>query len=89
MQPCTGCGRPYDDSFADWSICRDCKHQQMEEALGEPVYMDGLGICWTQSDLEEAGGQREVDRLVAESRVWKKQENKKIRGSIRKNLRGV
>jgi hypothetical protein len=68
MEPCHGCGRPYDDSFADWTICRPCKQQQMDEYHGEPVYMDGLGITWTQAELEEAGGQREVDQLVEEAR---------------------
>lgn len=68
MEPCHSCGRQYDDSFADWTICRSCKQQQMEEHLGEPVYMDGLGICWTASELEEAGGRQEVDRLVDESK---------------------
>lgn len=68
MEPCYGCGRPYDDSFADWTICRECKHHQMEQYHQEPVYMDALGICWTQSELEEAGGKYEVDRLVKEAK---------------------
>ncbi len=79
MENCHGCGRPYDDSFADWTICRSCKQKQMEETLGEEVYMDALGICWTAQDLEEAGGREEVDRLVAqsESLLIKDYENKK------------
>lgn len=44
----------------------------MEEALGESVYMDSLGIAWTAKDLEEAGGRLEVDRMVAEADVRNK-----------------
>ena len=69
MDDCHGCGRPYDDSFADWTICRVCKQQQMEEHHQEPVYMDSLGICWTQEELDEAGGLQEVIKLNAEARV--------------------
>lgn len=68
MSPCHSCGRPYDDSFADWTICRSCKQQQMEKYHGEPVYMDALGICWTQAELDEAGGQAEVDQLASNTR---------------------
>ena len=32
MNGCHNCGRPYDDSFADWTICRECK-MQLEHAL--------------------------------------------------------
>ena len=69
MESCHGCGRPYDDSFADWTICRDCKQREMEEYHGEPVYMDSLGICWTQKELEEAGGLGEVIKLNKEAKV--------------------
>jgi len=72
MDDCHGCGRPYDDSFADWTICRDCKQAQMEAYHGEPVFMDELGITWTRSELEEAGGQQEVERLVEESQATRK-----------------
>lgn len=71
MSPCCGCGKPYDDSFADWSICRDCKFEQMQMIEPETVYMDGLGICWAEKQLKEAGGKSEVDKLVAEARYNK------------------
>ena len=29
MENCHNCGRPYDDSFADWTICRDCMWEQV------------------------------------------------------------
>ena len=69
MDDCHSCGRTYDDSFADWTICRDCKQRQMEEYHGGPVYVDDLGIPWSQSELMEAGGREEVDRMVAEADV--------------------
>lgn len=68
MEPCHSCGRPYDDSFADWTICRPCMQEQMEAHHQEPVYMDALGICWTQAALEEAGGRTEVDNMVREAK---------------------
>lgn len=69
MDNCHGCGRPYDDSFADWTICRGCKQREMEESHGEPVYMDSLGICWSRAELEEAGGLEEVVKLNQEARI--------------------
>lgn len=41
----------------------------MEAYHGEPIYMDALGICWTEAELVEAGGKEEVDRLVKEADV--------------------
>lgn len=67
MEPCYGCGRPYDDSFADWTMCRECAWAQMQQWEEPPVYMDALGIAWTQSQLDEAGGKHEVDKMVAEA----------------------
>ncbi len=67
MENCYGCGRPYDDSFADWTICRDCMRQEQQER--GVVYMDSLGICWTQEELDDAGGMQEVVRLNAEAKV--------------------
>ena len=75
-ETCHGCGG-YPD--ADWTICSTCKKQQMEEALGEEVYIDGLGIAWTKKDLEDAGGRNEVDRLVSENNAMiKKIYNKSL-----------
>ena len=67
MEQCHGCGREYDDSFADWTICRDCMWKQQEER--GVVYMDSLGICWTQEELDEAGGLQEVIKLNKEAKV--------------------
>ena len=67
MENCYGCGRPYDDSFADWTICRECSFQQQKESGREVVYMDSLGISWTQEELDEAGGLEEVIRLNKEA----------------------
>lgn len=67
MDGCHNCGRPYDDSFADWTICRDCMWQ-MEQARGV-VYLDSLGISWTQEELDEAGGLSEVIKLNKEAKV--------------------
>jgi hypothetical protein len=33
------------------------------------VYMDELGICWTQEDLNEAGGIEEVIKLNKEAKL--------------------
>ena len=69
MENCNNCGKPYDDSFADWTICRECKYQ-LENASGrKTVYIDSLGISWTQEELEEAGGLSEVIRLNKEARI--------------------
>jgi len=67
MDGCHSCGRPYDDSFADWTICRDCIWQQQQER--GVVYMDSLGITWTQEELDDAGGLQEVIRLNKEAKV--------------------
>lgn len=67
MESCHGCGRPYDDSFADWTMCRSCAFEQQQER--GVVYMDSLGICWTQEELDEAGGLQEVIRLNSEAKV--------------------
>jgi hypothetical protein len=64
MDGCYSCGQPYDDSFADWTVCRGCMRHQMEEYHGEPVFMDSLGIVWTQSELQEAGGTHEVMKMA-------------------------
>lgn len=69
MEGCHGCGRPYDDSFADWTICRSCMMSQAQESGMEVAYMDSLGIMWTQQDLEEAGGLQEVIRMNKEARI--------------------
>jgi len=67
MDPCHDCGRPYDDSFADWTICRSCMFKRQEDR--GVVYMDSLGICWTQEELDEAGGKQEVIRLNNGARI--------------------
>ena len=70
LQQCHNCGGEFlDEYMADWTICRGCMQQQMEQIQGEPVYMDNLGICWTKDELEESGGQREVDKMVAENKI--------------------
>jgi len=69
MEGCHGCGRPYDDSFADWTICRGCMWEQQKESGREVVYMDSLGISWTEEELKDAGGLQEVIKLNKEARV--------------------
>ncbi len=78
MEGCYTCGRAYDDSFADWTICRPCmiahyEQQEFEDEADEytnkKVYMDSLGISWSQAELDEAGGLHEVIRLNNEARV--------------------
>ncbi len=69
MEGCHGCGRPYDDSFQDWTICRSCAWEQMQQWEDPPVYMDSLGIGWSQKELDEAGGIQEVIKLNKEARV--------------------
>ena len=39
----------------------------MEAYRGGPVFMDSLGICWTEQELAEAGGIDEVQRLADEA----------------------
>lgn len=67
MENCHSCGRPYEDSFADWTICRECAMNEARERGA--VYMDSLGITWTQEELDNAGGIEEVIRLNKEARV--------------------
>ena len=67
MENCYGCGRPYDDSFADWTMCRSCMMSEQEKRGA--VYMDSLGICWTEEELKEAGGLQEVIKMNKEARV--------------------
>lgn len=69
MENCYGCGRPYDDSFADWTICRSCAMQQMQGAGRKVAYMDSLGITWTQQELDEAGGLQEVIRMNKDAKA--------------------
>jgi uncharacterized OB-fold protein len=59
---CHKCGRPYDESFPDWSICRSC----LTEEIPEDSFVDSLGIIWSQKELEEAGGQQEVMKMASE-----------------------
>lgn len=66
MENCRGCNVSYDDSFADWTICRDCAVKQHEQAGRVIVYMDQLGIAWTQEELDEAGGLEEVKSMAKE-----------------------
>ena len=66
---CNFCGRPYDDSFADWTICRDCANQKELESGREIVYRDSLGISWTQEELDSAGGLAEVIKMNKEARI--------------------
>ena len=67
MENCYVCGCPYDDSFADWTMCRDCAWKDGQER--GVVYLDSLGISWTQEDLDEAGGLQEVIKLNKEARA--------------------
>lgn len=69
MENCYGCGRPYNDSFADWTICRDCMWEQQKKSGRDIVYMDSLGITYTQEELEDMGGLTEVIRLNNEARI--------------------
>ena len=62
---CNNCGRPYDDSFPDWSICSGCLRQQVPDNN----YIDSLGIVWSPEELEDAGGQTEVEKLCAEADI--------------------
>lgn len=68
LHPCHDCGGEFPDAqMADWTICFGCKQRQMEEYHGGPVYMDSLGIAWSEEELKEAGGKAEVDRMAAEA----------------------
>jgi len=67
MECCHQCGRPYDDSFPDWTICGACYREQ----LPDDTYVDSLGIAWSPDELAEAGGRSEVDRLCSEAKYQK------------------
>jgi hypothetical protein len=58
-----------DEDMADWTICRGCMQREMERATGENVFIDQLGIAWTGSELEEAGGINEVRQMASEADV--------------------
>ena len=67
---CHSCGHEYsDEMMADWTICRACMQEQMELINDEPVFIDQLGIAWTESELKEAGGMDEVKRMAREADV--------------------
>lgn len=70
MENCYGCGIPYDDSFADWTMCRGCMWQAQRDSGREVVYMDSLGISWTEEEIKEAGGLSEINRLNKEARSF-------------------
>lgn len=65
---CHTCGRPYDDSFPDWSICGNCLQQQ----VGEDKYIDSLGIVWSQDELQEVGGVGQVEVMCQEADARRK-----------------
>lgn len=76
LTQCHNCGGMFPDSMmADWTICFNCMRQRMEEALGEEVFIDQLGIAWTQSDIEEAGGIDEIKNMASEADVRGKYNN--------------
>lgn len=65
LQQCHNCGGQFPDAYmADWTICVNCKRSAMEEMYGEPVFIDSLGIAWTQAEIEEAGGIHEVQKMA-------------------------
>lgn len=69
---CHRCGGYFhNDMMADWTICFGCKKRETEEELNEPVFIDNLGITWTQSELEEAGGKEEVIKMTLEAKPLK------------------
>lgn len=41
----------------------------MQQWENPPVYMDSLGIAWTQAELDDAGGLQEVIRMNKEANV--------------------
>lgn len=68
MSPCHLCGAPYDDSFPDWNICRQC----LADTVPEGSYIDSLGIVWSPDELEEAGGLDEIRQLSFDADVRNK-----------------
>ena len=61
MDCCHSCGQPYNESFADWTICRFCAMEESQKRGA--VYMDAHGITWTQEELDAVGGLEEVVSL--------------------------
>lgn len=56
-----------------WETCSPCdKEQMMEyyESQGEEVYIDSLGIAWTDDELAEAGGMSEVEKMCNDNRAF-------------------
>jgi reverse gyrase len=65
---CHNCGGEYpDEMMADWTICRNC----MQDQVGEDKYIDSLGIVWSKEELEEAGGEKEVELMCEEADIRK------------------
>lgn len=54
--------------MADWTVCRNCQLAFFEAYHEGPVYLDALGIAWSEDELKEAGGKEEVDRMVRDAR---------------------
>jgi hypothetical protein len=68
LSQCHNCGGNFPDEYmADCIICRGCMQIEMKNNCGEPVFIDSLGIVWTQSELEEAGGLAEVQKMAHEA----------------------
>jgi len=49
MENCQECGIPYNDSFADWTICRDCKLRLIREGEEKVEHIDNFDIYWTEN----------------------------------------
>ena len=63
-ETCDKCGQPAD---AGWNICSRCKKKEVQKQVGEDVYIDSMGIAWTQEEIEEAGGVSEIERMCNEA----------------------
>jgi len=62
MNTCLACNHEFNnESMADFIMCIYCKQQELQ-LLGY-VYMDSLGIGWTEEDLTNAGGILAIEKL--------------------------
>lgn len=67
MLTCQTCNNEYNiGEMADWTICYNCMRN--EKMSMDYIYVDSLGIGWTEHDLRDAGGVREVEKLCTASK---------------------
>lgn len=68
MSTCQVCGNEFDyNSSPAHCVCASCYEKEIRKAYDEEVFIDPLGIPWTQKEMEKAGGYREIIKMCDEA----------------------